>query len=305
MSSKQKRPEEDRESESSDDDDDGFGPAAPVAAGAEEGGGDGDAAEKPKKKKKKKRRLEHEEAYVAALPSAEMYEKSYMHRDVVTHAAFTPRTDFLVTGSLDGHVKFWKKMPEGLEFVKHYHAHLGSVRGLAVSADGLRLATTGEDKAIKFYDVLTFDLTFMIDVGYAPSHCCWIHRPGEAHGKLVVADADSPCLRVYRTDGAQEPVKELPRLHSAPVTALAFSSADGIVVSADAKGVIEYWTPEEEYGFPRGKVAFKVCMYVPRRGRREGSLCNAARTAQHMAGDPTPPTKPNQRRASWTRTCSS
>lgn len=29
--------------------------------------------------------LEHEAAYLATLPSAEMYERSYMHRDVVTH----------------------------------------------------------------------------------------------------------------------------------------------------------------------------------------------------------------------------
>ena len=52
--------------------------------------------------------------YLEALPSATMYEKSYMHRDLVTHSLFTScGTDFLVTASADGHVKFWKKMPEG------------------------------------------------------------------------------------------------------------------------------------------------------------------------------------------------
>lgn len=30
--------------------------------------------------------LQHEQVYLDALPSAVMYEKSYMHRDVVTHA---------------------------------------------------------------------------------------------------------------------------------------------------------------------------------------------------------------------------
>lgn len=30
--------------------------------------------------------LAHEQEYLDALPSAQMYEKSYMHRDVVTHA---------------------------------------------------------------------------------------------------------------------------------------------------------------------------------------------------------------------------
>lgn len=74
------------------------------------------------------------QAYLEALPSAPMYERSYMHRDVVTHAVMTPcGTDFLVTASSDGHVKFWKKMPEGVEFVKHYHSHLEPIHDLAVS----------------------------------------------------------------------------------------------------------------------------------------------------------------------------
>ncbi len=91
--------------EDSDSDDDSFGPA-PVAPGSAAAAGE-DA--KPKKKKKR-RKLEHEEAFVAALPNADMYERSYMHRDLVTHCAFSPRTDFLVTASEDGHVKFWKKV---------------------------------------------------------------------------------------------------------------------------------------------------------------------------------------------------
>jgi len=36
-----------------------------------------------------------------------------------------PRTDFLVTASCDGHVKFWKKKEGEIEFVKHFRAHLG------------------------------------------------------------------------------------------------------------------------------------------------------------------------------------
>ena len=31
--------------------------------------------------------LQHEAAYIATLPCAEMYERSYMHRDTVTHVA--------------------------------------------------------------------------------------------------------------------------------------------------------------------------------------------------------------------------
>jgi hypothetical protein len=38
-------------------------------------------------------------------------------------------TDFIITGSVDGHLKFWKKQETGIEFVKHYRAHLGAVDG--------------------------------------------------------------------------------------------------------------------------------------------------------------------------------
>lgn len=36
------------------------------------------------------------------------------------------RTDFIITASQDGHVKFWKKKEDqGIEFVKHFRSHLG------------------------------------------------------------------------------------------------------------------------------------------------------------------------------------
>lgn len=52
-----------------------------------------------------------------------------MHRDVVTHAVVAADVDFLITGSADGHIKFWKKRATGIEFAKHFRAHLGPVKG--------------------------------------------------------------------------------------------------------------------------------------------------------------------------------
>ena len=59
-----------------------------------------------------------------------MYEKSFMHRDTVTQVAVAQAQDFLITGSIDGHLKFWKKTPTGIEFAKHYRAHVGSLDGV-------------------------------------------------------------------------------------------------------------------------------------------------------------------------------
>ncbi len=73
--------------------------------------------------------LEHEQIFLDALPSAAMYERSYMHRDCITQVAVAQASDFIITGSTDGHLKFWKKRAEGIEFVKHFRAHLGAVEG--------------------------------------------------------------------------------------------------------------------------------------------------------------------------------
>jgi peptidylprolyl isomerase domain and WD repeat-containing protein 1 len=72
---------------------------------------------------KKQRVLQHEAVYLGNLPDKDMYEKSLMHRDVVNFVCITA-SDFIITTSTDGHVKFWKKQETGIEFVKHFRAHM-------------------------------------------------------------------------------------------------------------------------------------------------------------------------------------
>jgi peptidylprolyl isomerase domain and WD repeat-containing protein 1 len=47
-----------------------------------------------------------------------------------------------------GHVKFWKKSPEGVEFVKHFRAHLGEIVAFDVSFEGALLCTAAKDKVL-------------------------------------------------------------------------------------------------------------------------------------------------------------
>lgn len=123
---------------SSDGDD--LGPALPAVAGP----------------KKKKRKLPYEKLYISAFPSSPRYHKSLMHKEQLSFIAVSAYSDFLITTSTDGVVKFWKKVNVGVEFVKEYKAHSGEIRSVSVSQDGRSLATAGADATIKIFDVASY-----------------------------------------------------------------------------------------------------------------------------------------------------
>ncbi len=106
--------------------------------------------------KKKRRVLPYEKLYISALPSSPRYSKSLMHKDQLSFVTMTPSTDFLITSSVDGVVKFWKKVAIGIEAVKEFKAHVGEIKSVSVSQDGRTFATAGIDKTIKIFDVITF-----------------------------------------------------------------------------------------------------------------------------------------------------
>lgn len=55
------------------------------------------------------------------------------------------RTNFVLTASVDGILKFWKKRPVGVEFVKLYRTHLSPILAVPVSDDGKSCASLGAD----------------------------------------------------------------------------------------------------------------------------------------------------------------
>lgn len=79
--------------------------------------------------------------------------------EILYYHCIIHRTDFIITGSCDGHIKFWKKQEEGVEFVKHFRAHLGNVQQLAANYSGTRLVSLSNDKALKVFDVENFGET--------------------------------------------------------------------------------------------------------------------------------------------------
>lgn len=62
----------------------------------------------------------------------------------------------MITTSVDGHLKIWKKAEEGVEFVKHYRTSLSSIVGVSASSDGKMFATISENGEGRVFDVVNF-----------------------------------------------------------------------------------------------------------------------------------------------------
>ncbi|RYP62527.1 hypothetical protein DL769_007269 [Monosporascus sp. CRB-8-3] len=231
--------EQDGSDSSSDEDD--MGPQLPSAA-----------------PKKKRRVLPYEKLYISALPKSARYSKSLMHKEQLSFVNVTPLTDFLITSSVDGVVKFWKKIAQGIEFVKEFKAHQGEIRSVSVSQDGRSFATAGADKTVKIFDVITFDLLTMLSLDYTPRCICWVHKRGASLPLLAVSDDGKPLINIYDGRGeSSDPIHSIKCLHRSVVSVMAFNDAYDCVVSADEKGMLEYWSPNADYEKPSNVFQYK------------------------------------------------
>lgn len=186
---------------------------------------------------KKKKILPFKMLYLDNLPCAESYEKSYMHRDTITHCVVTP-TDFIITASCDGHIKFWKKVELGIEFVKHFRSHLGPITRIATNSAGSLLCSASLDKSLKIFDVVNFDMINMMKLDYIPSTIEWIHGSGDAIQTLAVADQESSKIYVYDGRSTNVPLKVLEKLHLHPVTLIRYNPKYEVVISVEKTNIL-------------------------------------------------------------------
>lgn len=75
---------------------------------------------------------------------------------MLTLLSLPTRTDFLITTSLDGHLKLWKKQSDTIEFVKHYRASLSAIVAVSVDSEGKVFATVSEKGEGRVFDVVNF-----------------------------------------------------------------------------------------------------------------------------------------------------
>ncbi|CAE7209121.1 amtB [Symbiodinium microadriaticum] len=273
----EKRPLDPDPDDDDDDDDDGFGPM-PVPAPAQT---------KPKRKKV----LKNAHVYLDNLPKSEMYEKSFMHRDVVHLAVCSNATGFLVTGSEDGHVKFWKKQYEGIEFVKHYRAHLGKLLAMVISQDGRLLSTIGDDNALKLFEVTSFDMICMIKLKFKPLQVEFVHKKNAPTSLVAVSESESGKVHILQPEsGTAEPLRTL-EVHAEPAHAIRYNPWVHACISADKSGALELWDPdtlqmptkETRPGRLKFEIKSETHMYELRKNQTHTSLRNASKMKRFAA----------------------
>jgi len=163
-----------------------------------------------------------------------------MHRAPVTHTLCTTNTNFLLTASSDGHLKFWHKTVENVEFVKDFKVADQGVSHLSASSDGKwAVCVCGTTAAI--FDVLNFDMLNCLLLDYEPHLSCLCHSHKENQW-LVILPKQNELLFYSLTDTCQpaRPVHHVKLLHSAPITCLSFNPHAQALISTDANGMIEY-----------------------------------------------------------------
>uniref|UniRef100_H2YC12 peptidylprolyl isomerase n=1 Tax=Ciona savignyi TaxID=51511 RepID=H2YC12_CIOSA len=183
--------------------------------------------------------------YLDNMPDSDRYERSFMHRDTLTHVCVT-KTDFVLTASSDGHVKFWKKQERGVEFVKHFRAHLGAITCMSASYNGELMCTVADDKAMKVFDVVNFDMINMIKLGYIPSVSEWVYSTGSRIQAVAVSEQGKGEIFIYDGRGGGEVIHTL-KIHSAEVTAIRYNPKFRAAISGDAQGMLDLMNSAQAY----------------------------------------------------------
>ena len=213
---------------------------------------------------KKKRRFLNKCRISRALqeiPTSQHYHVSYLHRSIITHVAISSKHDFVLSASEDGVVKFWKRLPSQnkcLEFIKSFLAHVGAITSLVTSSNGGdHAASVGMDGCIKFYDVVSFDVTGMIrakstlfptpplNSDSTPSngyqiyyHCKSAFLTREQN--LLAVSSQSHIHIFDSITLSQKPMQTI-SIHASPITDFQYSFERNCVISADESGVLEIW----------------------------------------------------------------
>ncbi|ELW56954.1 Peptidylprolyl isomerase domain and WD repeat-containing protein 1 [Tupaia chinensis] len=125
----------------------------------------------------KKKIPEFERVYLDNLPSASMYERSYVHRDAITHVIQLNLVyKAVVYSDKSGMIEYWTRPPHEYKFPKNVNCEYKTdtdlyefAKGKAYptsiyfSPDGKKIVATGSDRKDRIFRFLTGKLMRVFD----------------------------------------------------------------------------------------------------------------------------------------------
>ena len=225
MSDEKRRHESDSDSSSD------FGPAPAAAA----------------QKKRLKKDIRNKKVLLEALPDKELYERSYMHKDTLTQVEVVQDCQFIITCSVDGTLKFWRKAPQGILAVRTFRPHMGMFSA-CVAHDGHLMATkTSTDRKIKIFEIQACDVIGVMELTFLSGPVEFIHKKDQANSLLAVAEAVEPIVHIIDPHSQGVVLQTVQTAHNCRILQMKYSHHSNTIISTSANGVIEYWN--SEYGF--------------------------------------------------------
>lgn len=197
--------------------------------------------------------MPNEHVFIQNIPSCSAYEKSYDHQETLSHVYVT-KSQFLITASNDGIIKFWKKTTNGIEFVKKFKSHASSITDISVTQSGSELVSISkQDSTAKIFDIINFDMINMFSLKFEPNCVEWINSFESSNENFLISDSKSP--NIYIFDARQptgEPKRVINEVHCSTICRIRFNFRYKTIVSADEDGNMEFWRiSDSPVGFSR------------------------------------------------------
>lgn len=81
------------------------------------------------------------------------------------------------------------------------------ISAMQVSIDGLLCCTISDDRSVKIYDVVNYDMMVMIRLPYTPGAVEWVYKQGDVKARLAISDRNSSFVHIYDARaGSNDPI---------------------------------------------------------------------------------------------------
>ena len=174
------------------------------------------------------------------LPCSLFYEYSYMHRNIITHIKIANNYNFIITCSIDGYIKFWKKCEINIKFVKEYKSHKNRINDISISNNNQYLCSIGSDKLMNIYNIITFDLINIIKLEYIPILCEWIYNNNDPIPMIIVAQQNCGYIYIYKPmETTSEHINKI-KIHKHAILNIVYNPKYRCIITNDVNGFIEF-----------------------------------------------------------------